>query len=253
MKDFVLKTLTEKNLPEGIHVPQGKNFLEQTKSGFFMNLAYENNDGSTQELTIDLVSVITLSQENYELVLCVMPKYDKNKFKYLKESNLISMNDGIIVKNGNWRMSFSNSEKKVIGLHHDLYRALKYLNKVSEHHIDIPTYYLKEIFCSYIVHQGMNKRPLQQPSIAISLAELITFCELELISSPFYCTKLGSHLEKSCAALFKRFKEKFHQEFEYLSYRHSHSASKYPGYNIVDCIAFPEVIWPMEPQDQTKT
>ena len=156
MKDFVLETLNETNLPEGIYVPQGKNFLEQTKSGFFMNLEYENNDAVTQELTIDLVSVITLSQEKYELVLCVMPKYDKNKFKYLKENNLISMNDGIIVKNGNWRMSFSNSERKIIRLHPDLYRALKYLNKVSEHHIDIPTYYLKEIFCSYIVHQGMT-------------------------------------------------------------------------------------------------
>ena len=243
IEDFVWGSLSENNLPEGIRVTEGENFLEQTKSGFFLNLEYDEN-GFRQELTIDLVSVITITREHYEAVLNVMPKYDKNKFKYLTEKNLISMNDGIIVKNGDWRMSFSNSEKKVIGLHQELYRALKYLNKVSEHHIDIPTYYLKEIFCSYLIHQGINKRPLHQPSLAISMAELITFSELHLIGSPFYCTKLGSHLERSCLALFKRFKEKFVEEFEYFSFLHSSSASSNRGYNWTDCIAFSGVIWP---------
>ena len=247
MEDFIWNALKDTDLPDDVQVPEGKNFLEQTKSGFFMNLEYYSK-GSKQELTIDLVSVLNLSPKIYESVLHVMPKYDKNKFRYLQENDLLSSNDGIIVKNGDWRMSFSNGEKKVIRLHRDLYRALKYLNKVSEHHIDIPTYYLKEIFCSFIVHQGINNRPLRQPSLALSLAELVTFCDLQLICSPFYCTKLGSHIEKNCTALYRtlyrRFKDKFLQEFEYFSYLHVHGVSSNQGYNLADCIAFPDVIWP---------
>eukprot|EP00092_Neocalanus_flemingeri_P006138 GFUD01006609.1.p1 GENE.GFUD01006609.1~~GFUD01006609.1.p1 ORF type:complete len:663 (+),score=138.53 GFUD01006609.1:264-1991(+) len=244
MEDFVWRTLTERNLPDIIHLPQGKNFLEQTKSGFFMNLEYELN-GSTQEMTIDLVSVLTLSRENYEYIRHVMPKYEMNKFRFLQENKLLSSNDGIIVKKGNWRMSFSNGEKKLICLHRDLFRVLKYLNKASEHHIDIPTYYLKEIFCSFIVHQGINDRPLNQASLALSLAELITFCDMELISSPFYCTKLGSHVEKNCVALFRRFKDKFLSEFEYFSYLHGPGVSHHHRHSLADCIAS-GFIWPAE-------
>ena len=115
-------------------------------------------------------------------------------------------------------MSFSNGEKKVIKLNKELYRGLKYLNKCSEHHIDIPTYYLKEIFCSFIVHQGINNLPLVRPTLALSMAELIMYCETEPISSPFYCTNLGSQPEKNCSALFRRFKEEFPNEFECLPY-----------------------------------
>ena len=150
-------------------------------------------------------------------VLEVMPQYDKNKFKYLQNNGLLSSSDGIIVKNGNFRMSFSNGEKKVINLNRDLYRALKYLNKCSEHHIDIPTYYLKEIFCSFIIHQGIHNLPLFRPTLTLSMAELVTNCDMELISSPFYCTKLGSKLEKNCSALFRRFREEFPNEFEAIS------------------------------------
>ena len=251
MKNFMWQTLTEKNLPDCIHVPEGKDFLEETRSGLFMNLEYLDNEAE-QGLTIDLVSVITFSSKEYESVLAVMPRYDKNKARYITEKKLISCRDGIIVKNGDWRMSFSNSERKVISLHPHLYRALKYLNKLSEHHIDIPTYYLKEIFCSFIIHQGINNHPLQQPSLAISMAELITFSELQLIGSPFYCTKLGSHIEKSCLALFKRFKDKFAQEFEYFSFLRSSKASNNSGCKLGDCLAFPTVIWPVQPLAQTR-
>jgi len=105
-------------------------------------------------------------------------------------------------------------KKKIIELNKDLYRSLKFLNKCSEHHIDIPTYYLKEIFCSFIVHQGIHNLPLVQPTLALSMAQLVSFCETELITSPFYCTKLGSKLEKNCSALFRRFKEEFSDMFE---------------------------------------
>jgi len=209
---FINQALSEVDLPENLTVPIGKNFLEQSKSGFLMNLEYECN-GTKQELTIDLVTVLVLSRDNYQKVLAVMPKYDESKYKYLQHNNLLSGSDGIIVKNDRWRMSFSNGEKKIIELNKNLYRSLKYLNKCSEHHIDIPTYYLKEIFCCFIVHQGMHNVPLVRPSLALSLAELVAFCDTEVITSPFYCTKHGSKLEKNCAALFRRFKEVFPDKF----------------------------------------
>merc|ERR1719187_31541 len=163
-----------------------------------------------------------------------MPKYDETKFKYLQNNNLLSGSDGIIVKNDKWRMSFSNGEKKIIQLNKDLYRSLKYLNKSSEHHIDIPTYYLKEIFCSFIVYQGIHNLPLERATLALSLVELVKFCDTELITSPFYCTKLGSKLEKRCAALFRRFKEEFADKFE------SQCDLNIPAaVTLASCVAFP--------------
>jgi len=235
---FIKLALTEVDLPENLTVPYGKNFLEQTRSGFFINLEYESN-GCKQELTIDLVTVLVLSRENYQKVLAVMPKYEESKFKYLQHNNLLSGSDGIIVKNDRWRMSFSNGEKKIIQLNKDLYRSLKYLNKCSEHHIDIPTYYLKEIFCCFIVHQGIHNIPLVRPNLALSLAELVAFCDTEVITSPFYCTKHGSKLEKNCAALFRRFKEVFPDKFVSQPVHSTPCESQPSDINIASFIAFP--------------
>merc|ERR1711970_1256763 len=230
---FINQALADVDLPDNLTVPNGKNFLEQSKSGFLMNLEYEC-DGTKQELTIDLVTVLVLSRDNYQKVLAVMPKYDESKYKYLQHNNLLSGSDGIIVKNDRWRMSFSNGEKKIIELNKNLYRSLKYLNKCSEHHIDIPTYYLKEIFCCFIVHQGMHNVPLVQPTLALSMTQLVSFCETELITSPFYCTKLGSKLEKNCSALFRRFKEEFADKFE------SQCDLNIPAaVTLASCVAFP--------------
>jgi len=230
---FIKQALNESELPDTLKVPAGKNFLEQTKSGFFINLEFESG-GSKQELTMDLVTVLVLSRENYEKVLSVMPKCDKSKLKYLQNNNLLSSSDGIIVKNDRWRMSFSNGEKKVIELNKELYRSLKFLSKCSEHHIDIPTYYLKEIFCSFIVHQGIHNLPLVQPTLALSMTQLVSFCETELITSPFYCTKLGSKLEKNCSALFRRFKEEFSDKFESQC-----DLNIPPAVTLASCVAFP--------------
>ena len=136
-------------------------------------------------------------------------------------------------------MSFSNGEKKIIQLNKDLYRSLKYLNKCSEHHIDIPTYYLKEIFCCFIVHQGIHNIPLVRPNLAVSLAELVAFCDTEVITSPFYCTKHGSKLEKNCAALFRRFKEVFPDKFVSQPVHSAPCESQPSDINIASFIAFP--------------
>ena len=45
--------------------------------------------------------------------------------------NLISADDGLVAKKGEWRSSFSFSERNLVGLYLELYQALKYLNKVT--------------------------------------------------------------------------------------------------------------------------
>jgi len=243
MDDFIWESISDKNLPENIWVPEGKEFLEKHKSGFVMNLEYKTEDEKVHELTVDLISVLILSIEQQEKIHEVIPRFDPNKKKYIKDKKLQSNSDGIIVKADNWRLSYSNGEKKIIKLNIDLYRALKYLNKCSEHHIDIPTYYLKEIFCSFVIHHGMNGLPIVRETLALSLADLIIFCDQDIISSPFYCTKLGSRIHMNCSALFKRFEEEFDDEFDLIRESLSLVTNK-RGSHGSDCLGFSTVTWP---------
>ena len=55
-----------------------------------------------------------------------------------------------------WRISFSGGEKRLIKEQKCLYQTLKYLNRLSGQQVD-KTYYLKEIYCAYIVHRLMKK------------------------------------------------------------------------------------------------
>ena len=146
----------------------------------------------------------------------------------MARANLISPHDGLVAKKGEWRSSFSFSERNLIGLHPELYQALKYLNKVgilldlrcqlkhphkvSENHIDIPTYPLKEIFCSYITSTATMKR--KQESLAMSLVRLVRYAETHPIATPFYGTKLGSQMSSSCRQLFNKVHSTFEVEFE---------------------------------------
>ena len=146
----------------------------------------------------------------------------------MARENLISPNDGLVAKKGEWRSSFSFSERNVISLNPELYQALKYLNKVgilldlrcqlkhphkvSENHIDNPTYPLKEIFCSYITSPACMKR--KEESLAMSLVRLVRFAETHPIATPFYGTKLGSQMSSSCRQLFNKVHSTFEAEFE---------------------------------------
>ena len=146
----------------------------------------------------------------------------------MARENLISPYDGLVAKNGEWRSSFSFSERNVISLHPELYQALKYLNKVgilldlrcqlkhphkvSENHIETPTYPLKEIFCSYITSAASMKR--KEESLAMSLVRLVRYAETHPIATPFYGTKLGSQMTSSCRQLFNKVHSTFEAEFE---------------------------------------
>ena len=152
----------------------------------------------------------------------------------MAREHLKSPYDGLVAKSGEWRSSFSFSEKNVISLHPELYQALKYLNKVgilldlrcqlkhphkvSENHTDIPTYPLKEIFCSYITSPACSmvktKKKEEEESLAMSLVRLVRYAETHPIASPFYGTKLGSPMSSSCRQLFNKVHSTFEAEFE---------------------------------------
>ena len=60
-----------------------------------------------------------------------LPDQDRKRKQLLRRRNLVSDMDGLVSKEGGWRSSFSCSERNLIDLDPELYRALKYLNKVG--------------------------------------------------------------------------------------------------------------------------
>ena len=83
---------------------------------------------------------------------------------------------------------------------------------MSENHIDIPTYLLKEIFCSYITNLASKRK--EEESLTMSLVRLIWYAEAHPIAKPFYGTKLGSQMSSSCHQLFNKVHSTFEVEFE---------------------------------------
>ena len=100
------------------------------------------------------------------------------------------------------------------------------LTQVSENHIDIPTYQLKEIFCSYITSPSSARPRHHEESLAMSLARLIFYAKATPIATPFYGTKLGGQISSGCRNLFKDFQSKFESEFETIRKERSCSASE---------------------------
>ena len=96
---------------------------------------------------------------------------------------------------------------------------------MSENHIDIPTYLLKEIFCSYITSSVSACSRDQNETLAMSLARLIHYAKAHPIATPFYGTKLGGQISSGCRNLFKDFQSKFEDEFEVIKKEEEGSAS----------------------------
>merc|ERR1711915_961967 len=137
MDEYILSSIRNEDLPDNLEVPEGKDLLEQHKSGFVMNIKHTREDGETEELTADLISVPVLSVENQERIYEVIPEKDKRKKNFIRNRSLNSHCDGIIVKGDHFRMSWSYGERKIIKLYPELFITLKYLNKCSN--LDIPT------------------------------------------------------------------------------------------------------------------
>ena len=149
---FISHLLKDAQLPSWLRCPEGKSIVmapdlvERTKAGLMLNLEYLEG-GKWQELSVDLVAVLVLTKDQREKYLKVIipifhlspysfsvqhiPERDRERKKMLSRENLIAECDGLVAKKGEWRSSFSFSEKNLIALHPELYQALKYLNKVS--------------------------------------------------------------------------------------------------------------------------
>ena len=91
---------------------------------------------------------------------------------------------------------------------------MKHPYKVSENHIDITTYLLKEIFCAYITSPASKAKRKGEESLAMSLVRLIRYAETHPIATPFYGTKLGSQMSSCCRQLFNKVHSTFEVEFE---------------------------------------
>ena len=104
-----------------------------------------------RKVSIDLVPLIPRDRSHLKEVVRIFPGFDKSKLQFLQSSKLISNRDGIMVKDENWRLSFSNSECRVLrNLNSNLYKTLKYLASVSG--LKIKSYFIK-------VSKGVTSKP----------------------------------------------------------------------------------------------
>eukprot|EP00092_Neocalanus_flemingeri_P022730 GFUD01024650.1.p1 GENE.GFUD01024650.1~~GFUD01024650.1.p1 ORF type:complete len:962 (-),score=212.11 GFUD01024650.1:65-2950(-) len=198
IKTFVHKALinnTSSTVPIGFdEVEDIQTCIKTTRSGIILDLSYMG-----RKVSIDIVSLIPMGRTHLKEIVRIFPGFDQRKLQFLQSSNLISNRDGIIAKDENWRLSFSNSESRVLrNLDNVLYKSLKYLASVSG--LNIKTYCIKELTLAYIVHCDMFK--CRKESLMDSLLDLFVFSENNPISSPFYCSRLGSKSYKGCLDLF---------------------------------------------------
>ena len=82
----------------------------------------------------------------------IFPGFDKKKMDFLVKKGLLSNRDGVIAKNGNWRLSFSNSEARLLrklDMEEDdyVYRTIKYFANISG--LDICSFTIKVSIFNY--------------------------------------------------------------------------------------------------------
>ena len=64
-------------------------------------------------MSVDIVNVIPIQKYWLKEIVKIFPGYDSKKLKFLEEENFFSCRDGIISKEGAWRLSWSNSEVRL--------------------------------------------------------------------------------------------------------------------------------------------
>ena len=112
-----------------------------------------------------------------------------------------------------------------VGVH--LVPCVHQIFQMSENQAEVPTYALKEIFCSYITSCSAptTMPPRDRESLAMSMARLVRYAQTNAIATPFYGTKLGGKISSGCRYLFKDFQMKFEEEFEVLKMEEEYSGS----------------------------
>ena len=94
--------------------------------------------------------MIPLGRSKMKEAVRIFPGFEKKKLDFLVRKKLLSNRDGVIAKNGNWRLSFSNSEARLLrklDMEEDdfVYRTIKYFANIS----GLP-------ICSYTIKVGLT-------------------------------------------------------------------------------------------------
>ena len=102
-------------------------------------------------ISVDIVNMIPLGRSKMKEAVRILPGFDKKKLDFLVRKKLLSNRDGVIAKNGNWRLSFSNSEARLLrklDMEEDdfVYRTIKYFANISG--LPICSYAIKVWLCS---------------------------------------------------------------------------------------------------------
>ena len=65
------------------------------------------------KVSVDIVNVIPIQKFWLKEIVRIFPGYDSRKLKFLEDWNFYSCRDGIIAKEGAWRLTWSNSEVRM--------------------------------------------------------------------------------------------------------------------------------------------
>ena len=149
MTDYVHQSLARQEGPphgldsSGGRMSNGFNIMDcmkQRSPGIILEFYYKG-----KKVSVDIVNLIPLKFSWLQEILLIFPGYDEKKMNFLKKHKLFSeSHDGVIVKDVNWRLSFSRSEAKMLeAMDGDtyIYKTIKYLANISGQ--TISSYFLK--------------------------------------------------------------------------------------------------------------
>ena len=150
---FALVSRSHIKVPAGLDaVDDINNCIKKTRSGLILGqylnkcsmydlydvsiIFFEGFSYKGIPIYVDVVNLIPLERSKLKDAVRIFPGFDKRKLDFLVKRRLFSNRDGIIAKNGNWRLSFSNSEARLLrklDMEEDdlVYRSIKYFANIS--------------------------------------------------------------------------------------------------------------------------
>ena len=147
---FALVSRSHIKVPAGLDaVDDINNCIKKTRSGLILGqylkkcsmydvsiIFFEGFSYKGIPIYVDVVNLIPLERSKLKDAVRIFPGFDKRKLDFLVKRRLFSNRDGIIAKNGNWRLSFSNSEARLLrklDMEEDdlVYKSIKYFANIS--------------------------------------------------------------------------------------------------------------------------
>ena len=125
--------------------------LESPWVSYYVSFIFSSNSKTLDfkhkgvPICADIVYQIPIESHWLQETVRIFPGYDETKMRFLKKRKLFShCNDGVIVKECRWRLSFSRSEAKILESLDErniVYKAIKFLGSISG--LSINSYFLK--------------------------------------------------------------------------------------------------------------